>query len=79
MFVKENPDRKKRYQKYLSYQTAWKEYCAEKKIYDSPAAEEFLNSFTEVFSQGVLSISRCSVFAKSAVAHVLRMKYQQNP
>ena len=33
-------------QKYLSYQTRWKDYCAEKNlIYDSATVEQFLNIF----------------------------------
>ena len=62
------------YQKYLSCQTHWKEYCAEKNIlYDSPTVEQFLNFFTELFNQGVSHSVLIS--AKSAVAHVPRMKY----
>ena len=65
-------------QKYLSYQTRWKEYCAKKNIlYDSPTVEQFLNFFNELFNQGVFDSVLIS--AKSAVAHVLRMKYQHIP
>ena len=66
--------RKSTCQKYLSCQTHWKEYCAEKNIlYDSPTVEQFLNFFTELFNQGVSHSVLIS--AKSAVAHVPRMKY----
>ena len=64
--------------KNLSYQTRWKEYCAEKNIlYDSPTVEQFLNFFTEFFNQEVSHSVLIS--AKSAVKHVLRMKYQHIP
>ena len=43
-------------------------------LYDSPTVEQFLNFFTELFNQGVSH--RVLISAKSAVAHVLRMKYQ---
>ena len=70
--------RKSACQKYLSYQTRWKEYCAEKNIlYDIPTVEQFLNFFTELFNQGVSHSVLIS--AKTAVAHVLRMKYQHIP
>ena len=58
------------------YQKRWKEFCAEKNIiYDSPTFEQFLNlnSFTELFNQGVSHSALIS--AKRPVAHVLRMKY----
>ena len=62
-------------QKYLPYQTRWKEYCAEKNIvYDSSTVVQFLNFFIKVFNQGVSHSVRNS--AKISVAHVLRMKYQ---
>ena len=62
----------------MSYRTRWKEYCAEKNIiYYSPTVEQFLNFFTELFDQGVSHSVLIS--AKSAVAHVLRMKYQHIP
>ena len=67
--------RKSTCQKYLYYQERWKEYCAEKNIvYDSPTVEQFLSFFTELFNQGVSHSVLIS--AKSAVAHVLKMKYQ---
>ena len=70
--------RKSTCQKYLSYQTHWKEYCAEKNIlYDSPTVKQFLYFFTELFNQGVSHSVLIS--AKSAVAHVLRMKYKHIP
>ena len=59
----------------MYYQERWKEYCAEKNIvYDSPTVEQFLSFFTELFNQGVSHSVLIS--AKSAVAHVLKMKYQ---
>ena len=62
----------------MSYQTLWKGYCAEKNIvYDSPTVQEFLIFFTELFNPGVSHSVLIS--AKSAVAHVLRMKYQHIP
>ena len=65
-------------QKYLSYQTRWKEYCAEKNIlYDSPTVEQFLNFFTELVNQGISH--GVLISAKNEVAHVLRMKYQHIP
>ena len=65
-------------QKHLSYQTRWKKYCAEKNIiFDSPTVEQFLNFFAELFTQGISH--RVLVSAKSAVAHVLRMKHQHIP
>ena len=64
--------------KYLSYQTRWKEYYAEKNIiYDSPTVEQILNFFTVLFNQGLSY--RVLIFAKSALAHVLRMKQQHIP
>ena len=70
--------RKSTCQTYLSYQTRWKEYCAEKNLlYDSPTVDQFLNFFTELFNQGVSHSVLIS--AKSAVAHVLRMKYRHIP
>ena len=67
--------RKSTCQKYLSYQTRWKENLAEKNIiFGIPTVEQFLNVFTELFNQG-LSHS-VLVTTKSAVTHVLRMKYQ---
>ena len=70
--------RKSTCQKYLYHQTHWKEYCAEKnKIYDSATVEQFLNFLTELFNQ-IISHS-VLISAKSAVAHVLRMKYQHIP
>ena len=66
--------RKPTCQQYLSCQTHWKEYCAEKNIlHDSPTAEQFLNFFTELFNQGVFHSVLIS--AKSAVAYAPRMKY----
>ena len=57
--------RKSACQKHLSYQTRWKEYCAEKTIiYDSSAVEQFLNFFTELFSQRVSVLSKCSDLCK---------------
>ena len=57
-------------QKYLSYQTRWKEYCAEKNIiYDIPTVEQFLKFFTELFNKGVPHSVLIS-------AHILRIKYQ---
>ena len=41
---------------------------------NSPTVEQFLNFFTELFNQGVSHSVLIS--AKSAVAHVLKMKYQ---
>ena len=65
-------------QKYLSYQTRWKKYCAEKNIiYDSPTVEQFLIFFTELFNQGVPH--SVIIPAKSAVAYTLRTKYQRIP
>ena len=65
-------------QKYMSYHTCWKEYCAEKnKLYDSPTVEQLLNFFTGLFNQRVSHSFLIS--AKSAAAHVLRMKYQDIP
>ena len=59
----------------MYYQKRWKEYCTEKNIvYDSPTVEQFLSFFTELFNQGVSHSVLIS--AKSAVAHVLKMKYQ---
>ena len=67
--------RKSTCQKYLCYQTCWKEYCAEKNIlYDSPTVEQFLSFFNELFNQGVSYSVLTS--AKSAAAHVLKMKCQ---
>ena len=67
--------RKSTCQKYLYYQERWKEYCTEKNIvYDSPTVEQFLSFFTELFNQGVSHSVLIS--AKSAVAHVLKMKYK---
>ena len=67
--------RKSSCQKYLSYQTRWKENLAEKNIILGIATvEQFLNFLTELFNQG-LSHS-VLVSRKSAVTHVLRMKYQ---
>ena len=66
---------KSKCKKYLYYQECWKEYCAEKNIvYDSPAVEQFLTFLTELLYQGVSDSVLIS--AKSAVAHVLKMKYQ---
>ena len=66
---------KSKCKKYLYYQERWKEYCAEKNIvYDSPAVEQFLTFLTELLYQGVSDSVLIS--AKSAVAHVLKMKYQ---
>ena len=57
----------------LSYQIRWKEYCAEKSIiHDSSAVEPVLNFFAELFNQVVFHSVLIS--AKSAVAHVLRIK-----
>ena len=62
-------------QKYLYYQERWKEYCAEKNIvYESPTVEQFLSFCTELFNQG--GSHSVLISAKSAVAHVLKMKYQ---
>ena len=59
----------------MYYQERWKEYCAEKNIvYDSPTVEQFLRFFTELFNQEVSNSVLIS--AKSAVAHILKMKYQ---
>ena len=59
----------------MYYQKRWKEYCTEKNIvYDSPTVEQFLSFFTELFNQGVSHSVLIS--AKSAVAHVLKMKYK---
>ena len=70
--------RKSTYQKYLSYQTRWKEYCVENNIiYDSPTVKQFLHFFTELFNQGVSHSVLIAI--KSAVAHVLRMKYKHMP
>ena len=70
--------RNSRCQKYWLYQTRWKEYCAEKNIiHDSPTVEQFLNFFTELFNQEVSHSVLIS--AKSAVALVIRMKYQHIP
>ena len=67
--------RKSTCQKYLCYQTCWKEYCAEKNIlYDSPTVEQFLSFFNELFNLGVSYSVLTS--AKSAAAHVLKMKCQ---
>ena len=67
--------RKSTCQKYLYYQKRWKEYFTENNIvYDSPTVEQFLSFFTELFNQGVSHSVLIS--AKSAVAHVLKMKYQ---
>ena len=53
-------------------------YCAEKNItYDSSTVEQFLNFFTELLNQG--ASHSVLIPAKSAVAHVLRMKYQHIP
>ena len=56
-------------QKYLFYQTRWKEYCAENNIihYNS-TVDQFLNFFTELFIQGVPHSVLAS--AKSAVPHI---------
>ena len=65
-------------QKYLSYQTRWKEYWAEKNIIcDSLTVEQFLNFFTELLNQRVSHSVLIST--KSAVALILRMKYQHIP
>ena len=65
-------------QKYLSYQARWKEYCAEKNIIcDSLTVEQFLNFFTELLNQRVSHSVLIST--KSAVALILRMKYQHIP
>ena len=70
--------RKSTCQKHLSYQTRWKEHCAEKNIlYDSPTAEQFLNFFTDLVNQGISH--GVLISAKNEVAHVLRMKYQHIP
>ena len=45
--------RKSTFQKYLSYQTRWKEYYAENNIIYYNPVEQFLNFFTELFNQGV--------------------------
>ena len=50
--------RKSTCQKYLYYQTRWKEYCAQKNIaYDSPTVDQFLSFFNELFNQGVFQCS----------------------
>ena len=70
--------RKSTCQKYLSYQTSWKEYCAKKNIiYDSPTVQQFLYFFTELFNQGVSHSVLIPV--KSAAVDILRMKYQHIP
>ena len=70
--------RKSTCQKYLPYHKRWKEFCAEKNlIYDSPTVEQCLNFFTELFNQVVSHSVLTS--AKSAVAHLLRMKCQHIP
>ena len=62
-------------QKYLYYQERWKEHFTEKSIVcDGPTVEQFLSFFTKLFNQGVSHSVLLS--AKSAVAHVLKMKYQ---
>ena len=59
----------------MYYQTRWKEYGAEENIvYDSPTVEQFLSFFNEFFNQGVSHSVLIS--AKSAAAHVIKMKYQ---
>ena len=62
-------------QKYLYYQTRWKEYCVEKnRVYDSPTVDQFLSLSIVLFNLGVSHSVLIS--AKSAVAHVLKMEYQ---
>ena len=59
----------------MYYQERWKEYCAEKNIvYESPTIEQFLSFFTELSNQG--GSHSVLIYAKSAVAHVLKMRYQ---
>ena len=59
----------------MYYQERWKEYCAVKNIvYDIRTVEQFLSFFIQLFNQGVSHSVLIS--AKSAVAHVLKMKYQ---
>ena len=59
----------------MYYQERWKEYCSEKNIvFDSPTVEQFLSFFTELFNHGISHSVLIS--AKSAVAHVLKMKNQ---
>ena len=70
--------RKSAYQNYLSYQTHWKEYCPEKNILcDSPTVEQFLSNFAVSFNRGVSQSVLIS--PKSAIGHVLRLKYQHTP
>ena len=67
--------RKSTCQKYFSYQTCWKEYCEEKTWF--MIILQFLNFFTELFNHGISN--SVPISSKSAVAHVLRMKYQHIP
>ena len=47
--------------------------CSEK-VYHGPTFKQFLSFFTELFNQGVSH--SVLIPAKSAIAHVLKMKYQ---